>query len=83
MYFLNNVYLEIVLVFAIIGTLVYWGAIIGMARTMKNNEKKMQEMNVLVSGSLVSHGMVRNRNKGIGVVRDSQPSDNWFRKLIH
>lgn len=83
MYFLNNVYLEIVLVFAIIGTLVYWGSIIGMARTMKNNEKKMQEMNVLVSGSLVSHGMVRNRNKGIGVVRDSQPSDNWFRKLIH
>lgn len=83
MYFLNNVYLEIVLAFTIIGTLAYWCAIYAMAKTMKNNAERMEEMNVLVSGSLVSHGMVRNKNKGIGVVRDSQPSDNWFRKLIN
>lgn len=66
---------------AITGVLFAWTMIVGRWK-MKSNAKKMAREKSAGLGSLVSHGMVYDNVRGVGVKRDSKPSDNWFQKLI-
>lgn len=67
--------------FAITGLIFAWTLIAGRWK-MKSNARRMELEKASGVGSLVSHGMVYDKKRGVGVKRDSKPSDNWFQKLI-
>lgn len=66
--------------FAIGCAMIAWTLAFGYI-VMKLNARKMEAAKTVGAGSLVSHGMVYDDERGVGVKRDSKPSDNWFKKL--
>ncbi len=82
MLLLNNVYADILVLTLIVCWIGFWGAVIKSKLEMVRSEKVLRLNNVIPAGSGIKHGMVSDSCRGIGVTRDSQPSDNWFKRLL-
>jgi len=78
----ENLYFEILFLSLALCWAGFWLVVIKNRSDMKSSAKSLKEINVIPAGSGLRHGMVINANKGIGVIRDSQPSDTWFRRLL-
>ena len=82
MLFLENIYIEMIIISICLCWISFFGLVIFSRAGMKKNEKTLRKMNVIPAGSMVSHGMVVDEKRGIGVIRDSEPSENWFKRLL-
>lgn len=82
MFLFDNLYVEL-LVYALSACWFgFWAAVIISRQGMKKNEKSLKKMNVIPSGSMISHGMVIDESRGVGVIRYAEPSENWFKRLL-
>ncbi|NRA80685.1 MAG: hypothetical protein HRU18_20990 [Pseudoalteromonas sp.] len=82
MLFFENVYAEILILTLVTCWVGFWGAVIKNKFDMARSEREYKANNIIPAGSGIKHGMVADSSRGIGVSRDSQPSDNWFRRLL-
>jgi len=78
----DNIFLEIITLSLVISWVSFWGAVLKNKIDMKRYEMELRENSIIHEGSNINHGMASNHKKGIGVIRYSQPSNNWFKRLL-